>query len=68
MGRGLSWITVHLRLKNSHVISEGWTARRRGHAQGIGFTEEDMHKPFIGVRTLDRDHALQFNLGSWRPR
>src|SRR5476649_1997920 len=34
----------------SHVISEGMDrAPARAMLKGIGFTEEDMHKPFIGV-------------------
>src|SRR3954465_10238877 len=34
----------------SHVISEGIDrAPARAMLKGIGFTEEDMHKPFIGI-------------------
>ena len=34
----------------SHVISEGFDrAPARAMLKGIGFTEEDMHKPFIGI-------------------
>src|ERR1017187_4544839 len=34
----------------SHVVSEGIDrAPARAMLKGIGFTEEDMHKPFIGV-------------------
>src|SRR3954465_15961178 len=34
----------------SHVISEGVDrAPARAMLKGIGFTEEDMHKPFIGI-------------------
>ncbi len=36
--------------KHSHVISEGIDrAPARAMMKGIGFTEEDMHKPFIGI-------------------
>ncbi len=36
--------------KYSHVISEGLgRAPARAMLKGIGYTEEDMHKPFIGV-------------------
>lgn len=35
---------------HSHVISEGMDrAPARAMMKGIGYTEEDMHKPFIGI-------------------
>jgi len=48
----------------SHVISEGIDrAPARAMLKGIGFTEEDMHKPFIGVaNTWIETMPCNFNL------
>src|SRR6266436_5120757 len=48
----------------SHVISEGMDrAPARAMLKGIGFTEEDMHKPFIGVaNTWIETMPCNFNL------
>src|SRR5439155_21307785 len=48
----------------SHVISEGLDrAPARAMLKGIGFTEEDMHKPFIGVaNTWIETMPCNFNL------
>src|SRR5256886_12889816 len=50
--------------KYSHVISEGLDrAPARAMLKGIGFTEEDMHKPFIGVaNTWIETMPCNFNL------
>jgi dihydroxy-acid dehydratase len=50
--------------KYSHVISEGIDrAPARAMLKGIGFTEEDMHKPFIGVaNTWIETMPCNFNL------
>src|SRR5258708_35970120 len=48
----------------SHVVSEGLDcAPARAMMKGIGFTEEDMHKPFIGVaNTWIETMPCNFNL------
>jgi len=48
----------------SHVVSEGIDrAPARAMLKGIGFTEEDMHKPFIGVaNTWIETMPCNFNL------
>src|SRR5690242_3102836 len=48
----------------SHVISEGVSrAPARAMLKGIGYTEEDMHKPFIGVaNTWIETMPCNFNL------
>ncbi len=48
----------------SHVVSEGLDrAPARAMLKGIGFTEEDMHKPFIGVaNTWIETMPCNFNL------
>lgn len=48
----------------SHVISEGIDrAPARAMMKGIGFTEEDMHKPFIGIaNTWIETMPCNFNL------
>ena len=50
--------------KHSYVISEGLDrAPARAMMKGIGFTEEDMHKPFIGVaNTWIETMPCNFNL------
>jgi len=49
---------------HSHVISEGIDrAAARAMMKGIGFTEEDMHKPFIGIaNTWIETMPCNFNL------
>src|ERR1035438_3597723 len=48
----------------SHVVSEGVDrAPARAMLKGIGYTEEDMHKPFIGVaNTWIETMPCNFNL------
>jgi dihydroxy-acid dehydratase len=50
--------------KYSHVVSEGIDrAPARAMLKGIGFTEEDMHKPFIGIaNTWIETMPCNFNL------
>ena len=50
--------------KHSYVISEGIDrAPARAMMKGIGFTEEDMHKPFIGIaNTWIETMPCNFNL------
>ncbi len=56
--------TAHGLKTHSHVISEGIDrAPARAMLKGIGFTEEDMHKPFIGVaNTWIETMPCNFNL------
>jgi len=57
-------MTDYLLKKHSYVVSEGIDrAPARAMLKGIGFTEEDMHKPFIGVaNTWIETMPCNFNL------